>query len=454
MNSLRVVSAGVVVAGLCFAPSWASAESLKSALASAYANNATISSAVLSANAAAENIVLQKAGTRPTIGASVSDRQDWYTAKAKPDTNTASAGLSYKQTLFDNNQTAAKVEQARAQADASAQGLRNTIQNVLLQTATAYMDVVRDTRLVQLRSDNVNFLQAQVKSAKDRLDIGEGTKIDVAQAETSLAQAVAAYRTAINSLKTSQANYERWVGHKPHSLSMSFTLPGTMPASIDRAMAEADRNNPAILSALASIRAAQSAADAAKAAFGPSVDLDGSLGVARTYTGDPKGRVSGASASVSVSLTIPFYSGGALGAGVRTANINQIKSEVDARDARAQVQQSVIQAWSGVQTATAQINSAESAVKSAQLALDGTIQERDVGQKTTLDVLNARSTLISARESLITAQSQKVIASFSLMAAVGRLSAQDLNLPVAVKSTKAYRAKAEDVWGDLRALPQ
>ncbi|VAW18042.1 Type I secretion outer membrane protein, TolC precursor [hydrothermal vent metagenome] len=159
------------------------------------------------------------------------------------------------------------------------------------------------------------------------------------------------------------------------------------------------------------------------------------------------------SGSVRLTLSIPIYSGGAMGASVRQANLNQIKSELDAFATRDQVREAVISSWNGVQNANAQITSAQSSANSSQLVLDGVIEEQRVGQRTILDVLNSRSDLTLARESLITAQSARMIASFSLLSAVGRLSAVELNLPVEIMSADGYLQTVEDVWSELRSVP-
>jgi outer membrane protein len=139
---------------------------------------------------------------------------------------------------------------------------------------------------------------------------------------------------------------------------------------------------------------------------------------------------------------------------VRKANLGQIQSEVDALATRDQVRESVISAWASLQNAIAQIESAQSAVESARLVVDGTIQERDVGAKTTLDVLNAQSELTAAREQLISASASQIIASFALLAASGQLSVGGLDLRVEMHSADGYIATVEDVWQELRALPE
>ncbi len=451
MLSMRSLRAGVFALALALLPGAARAETLREALEFAYANNPNIMSALLSVKMSAEDIALRKAGKLPTIAAtgmvsgSFSTLGDTFTTS-----RSHRLSLSYNQTLFDNFQTESQIEQARAFTELSKYALRNAEQNVLLSVATAYMNVVRDTQLVALRQENVSFFEAQVESSETRLRLGEGTEIEVSQASTRAAAAVASYRSAIASLQTSQAAYERWVGHRPRNLSSGFDFNGRLPPSLDSAIASSETDNPAILTARAAIRAAQAGSDAARAAFGPTINLIGSLCAIGCSQADPD--AGGMTGSVSVQFSIPIYAGGSLGASVRKANLGQIQSEVDALSARDQVRESVISAWASMQNAAAQIQSAQTAVASAQLVVEGTIRERDVGQKTTLDVLNAQAELTSAREALISASASRVIASFALLAAAGRLSAPDLGLNVSVHSADGYIATVEDVWQELRSI--
>lgn len=450
----RSLRAGALAFIMCSVPALAHAETMREALTSAYRNNPSILSALLNVHSTAEGIALAKAGKLPTIGASVSASNsytfDGTSSLTVPQVN---VGLSYNQTLFDNFKTDADIEAARALTEASRYSLQNSEQNVFLAVVQAYWGVIRDTQLVQLRQENVKFYEAQVKSARDRLDIGEGTKIDVSQAEARLAQGTASYQAAVASLQTSQASYERYVGHKPRNLTENYRLGTLMPKSLDAAIAEATTAHPAILAARAGVRAAQANSDAANAAFGPTLGFTSSIGSSVFGPGvggapnDPSPRL-----SASFSLSIPIYGGGRYGASIRRANIGQIKSEVDALATRDQIKESVISSWSSLQNANAQITSANTAVASGNLALEGVVQSRDVGQSTTLDVLNAQSELTSIREGLIQANAARAIASFALVAATGHLTAADLALDVEIKTGADYIAKIEDVWQELRAL--
>ncbi len=426
----------------------AQGESLKDALASAYANNPQIAAALLSVKASAEDIALRKAGKLPSINASADISTSWVIRGGSVTTpSSGSIGLSYRQMLFDNLKTDAEIEQARAYSEVASQGLRDAIQNLLLSAASSYIDVVRETNLVQLRAENVAFYQAQLRSSQDRLNIGTGTRTEISQAKARLAQAIASYKSAINNLRAAQASYQRWIGHKPQSLSLNYNFDGLIPRSLDEAQDYADKLHPAILSAKAQLLASQSASDAAKRAFGPTLTLIGNIGSSTDF-------VSGTttpSARVTLSLNIPIYQGGAMSASVRKANFNQIKSEIDVLSARDQVRAAVVSSWSNMQNSLAQIEAAKSAVYSSKQVLQGIIEERNVGQRTTLDVLNARADLTTVQESEIIAQSNRFVAAFSLIAATGRLSASDLGLPVQIQTNIGIN-NIEDIWLDLRSL--
>ncbi len=458
----------VLVAASTFAltlgiASSANAQSIAQALAAAYDHAPDLQSALLSAKSSAEDIVRAESGKRPTIGATLGSNYNWRVGPgavgqggqnasgAFTGSATLSAGLGYRQNIFDNFQTEAQIEGARAQAEAAEYRIRDTEQNVLLDVVEAYMDVLTGQQLVALRQENLTFSRAQLQSAQDRLEVGEGTRIDVAQAEARLAQGQAAYQVAVASLEISQATFQRLVGMAPRNLSVSHNYAQLIPSALQSAIAEAEMGHPAILLAKAGIRAAQAGSDAAQAAFGPSVSVSGNVGSSYVLSEGGSGPT-GLAGSLGIEISVPIYAGGALGSGVRKANIEQIRSEVGAMGAYDLVRQAVIAAWSGIQSADAQITAAQAAVSAGQEVLEGVIQERDLGTRTTLEVLNAQAELTTAREGLINASSGKVVATFSLLAAIGRLTAADLGLPVEIKTAVPYTQTVEDVWQELRTV--
>lgn len=447
---VKLVASALALALAAVSVGGAQAQSITQALTIAYDHAPDLQAALLSAKSAAENVALAQAGKRPTIGASISGSHNWNLVGGNvTEGNSFTTGLSYNQTVFDNFKTDAQIEAARAGAEAAEYQIRNTEQNVLLAVVQAYMSVLSGRQLVALRQENVSFFQAQLQSAQDRLDVGEGTRIDVAQAEARLSQGDASYRAALSNLEISQATFQRYVGAAPQNLDASHNYGRLIPSSLQAAISEAETGHPAILLSKAAIRAAQAGTDAAQASFGPTASVTGQVG--SSWADSPRDGFSG---SIGFQITIPLYAGGAIGAGVRKANIEQIKSEVDAMSAYDQIREAVISAWAGIQSADAQISAANAAVSAGRTVLDGVIQERDLGTRTTLDVLNAQAELTTAREGLINASTNKVIATFSLLSAMGHLTATDLALNVEVKSAVQYNQAVEDVWQELRTVAE
>lgn len=428
------------------------AQSITQALTRAYVYAPDLQSALLAAKSSAENVALANAGKRPTIGASIGGTYSGQLIDGDySDGSAITTGLSYSQTIFDNYRTDAEIEAARAGAEAAEYQIRNTEQNVLLSVIQAYMSVLSDRQLVAVRRENSSFFQAQLGSAQDRLDVGEGTRIDVAQARARLAQGDATYQAAVNSLEISEATFQRYVGVPPQSLDSSHNYDRLIPSTLQAAIAAAETDHPALLGAKAAIRAAQANSDGAQAEFGPTASVTGSVG---SRWAQPGTQTNGLTASLGFQITVPIYAGGAIGATVRKANIEQIRSEVDAMSAYDQIREAVISAWAGIQSADAQISAANAAVSAGREVVEGVIQERDLGTRTTLDVLNAQAELTTAREGLITASSNKVVATFSLLSAMGHLTAPGLGLAVETKSAVRYNQAVEDVWQELRTVAE
>ncbi len=453
MKFSGLVGASVLAMAVAFVPVGAAqAQSIPQALAAAYDHSPDLQAAVVSAKQAAERIVQAKSGQSPNISATITGGQAQSLIGGGWTAPVTSLGtsLDYGQTIFDSGATEAQIEAARAGAEVAELQIRVAEQNVLFQVVQAYMKVLSGRQLLALRQDNITFFQAQLQSAQDRLEVGEGTRIDVAQAQARLAQVQAAYQASIASLQTAEASFQRLVGISAHSLSPNHNYNRLIPNSLEAAIAEAEIGHPGIRLAQAGIRAAAAGLDVAQAGFGPTAAISGSVG--SSWTGPAGGARDGFNASVGFRISVPLYSGGRLGSAVRNANLGQIKSEVDAMSAYDQIREAVIAAWAGIQSADAQINAAQASVTASNTVLDGVIQELDLGTRTTLDVLNSQAELTSAREQLINASTNKVIATFSLLSALGRLTASDLGLPVEVKSAVRYTDAVEDVWQELRTV--
>lgn len=446
----RVMRMGAV-ALLALTATGAQAQSLTSALAHAYENNPEIASSFLSVRSARQAIRLAEGARLPTIGGSASIGHTWANNPGQHGPSD-SIGIEYSQTLFDNHASGAAIQAAEANYEAAIYGAKNTEQNVLLSVVQAYVNVITNRRIVEIRRESIGFVEAQVRSARDRLELGEGTQLDVSQAEASLAQSTAAYQAALNNLRVSEANYARWVGLQPGNLSGGYNYGPLLPSSLDSALSRATSEHPALLASAAQIRAAQFSFDETVAGFGPNLSVAGQVGAG----GFTSGTV-GTQASISLRLTVPIYSPQRDPA-VEMAGIDQISSHLQGLATRDQIVEAVRQGWSGISAATAQIESATAAVAASRLALEAMSDQYELGQATTLDVLDARAAVANVEEALISAQAQRTIAGYSLIAAIGRLSAQDLGLPVQPRTVEGEvvvpvatpAAAPRDAWGNLR----
>ncbi|SDG16712.1 TolC family protein [Pelagibacterium luteolum] len=446
MSTRSIFRAALAVTGALMLTTPAFAESLADAMAHAYENNPQIASAFLSVRAAGEGIKAAEGSRLPTIGAEAELGASWNSA-ANNWTGSDSIGLGYSQTLFDNHQGDAAIAGAMAQYDAAVYGAENAEQNVLLSVTQAYVDVLTGRRVAAIRAETVGFVAAQLQSARDRLEVGEGTQLDVSQAEATLAEARASSAAAVNALRVAEANYLRHVGREAGALNGQYGYSALLPASLEDGLARATAAHPALLATAAQLRAAQYGYEETLAGFGPNLSLNGNVGVG----GWTNGTVT-QSASISLRLSVPIYTPNRDPA-VEQANIGQIQSHLEGLATRDQIVEAVRQGWAGMEAATAQIEAATAAVAAGRIALNSIIEQNEVGQATTLDVLDARASVAGSEEMLISAQAQRVIAAYSLIAATGSLGADELGLPVVPRTAEGQRAVVAapvDAWGDLR----
>ena len=441
----RVTALALVTA---MAVSGASAETLTRALASAYTNSPEILAAFIDAQASAEDIVAAKAGKMPSVNASAGI-SDAYSVTAGTNALSTNFGLNYSHTLFDNGMTDAGVEANRAAAEIKIQTARLTEQTVLGNAANAYISVALNSRIAALRQDTVDFFNAQVQAAKDRLSVGEGTSTTVSQSQAQLASALSEQQSSLSALASAQADYIRYMGHAPSGGAFEFPFENKLPTSLEQALKLAEQNHPSLLLAEASVRAAKAGVDAAAAAYGPSLTLNGGV------TGGTSFATGGTSVgtSVSLSLSVPIYNGGKKGSGQRKNNLAQISAEMKAQNTHDLIVAQITSAWSSLRSTAAIIAAVQAAENASQKVLDAVTEEFGVGQKTQLDVLDAKSDLTTVQINKLNAESGRMKAALGLLSAIGLMSAADLGLPVEVRAPDSYRAKVEDVWQNLRAVP-
>lgn len=420
----------VLAAGSAFGPAYG--QTLDDALASAYRTNPTLAAARAELRGVDEGLAQARAGWLPTVTveSSIAASSRFGTNdRVRAGTNLRapfSADMTLSQPVYSGGSNFADYRQAKNQVRQQRALLENTEQTVLQAAVTAFMDVVRDQAVLELNLNNVQVLQRQLEATQDRFEVGENTRTDVAQAESRLSRAQANRIEAEGNLATSRATYQRVIGEAPGELEVPEPPIG-LPNSLDAALSMAIERNPSVV---ASRFAELAAGDGVDSSFGnllPSVSIDGVLSH-DTHSVRDGSQVS--SGQVGATLSIPIYQGGAVHSQVREAKQlrGQRRSQID--EARTTAIEDTVSAWEDLLSTRAQIESFEAEVLAAETALEGVTQENLVGARTVLDVLDAEQELLDAQVSLVTSRRDEIVASYSLLEAIGALTARQRSLQV------------------------
>jgi len=431
---------GVAAGALAVGSSSASAETMSGALSRAYDNNPDINQQRAAVRAKDEGVPGAKAGWLPKVNGNASygrqltvlNSPSGTSVRGKTVDRTLTSpqllGASVTQTLFDGNSTSNSVRQAQASVAMARENLRLTELSTLNLAAAAYMDVLRDTAVLGLRANNIKVLEVQLRQTRDRFQVGEVTRTDVAQAESSLAGSQADYSLAQSNLDASIAKYRLYVGGDPKRLDPAQPIERLLPRSLAAAIEISTTEHPAVTAALHQVDMAELQVKIKEAALLPTVNLQGSVSQQTDYNGVPGYNVT--TASLLGQVVVPIYQGGAEYAGIRAAKEQLSQTMLTVELQRSSVRSAVATSWGQLQAARAAITAYQAAVKAAEVALNGVREEAKVGQRTTLDVLNAQQTLLNTRVQLVSAQHDRVVYSYAVMANSGLLSAASLGLGV------------------------
>jgi len=361
----------------------------------------------------------------------------------------ASYGITATQTLYNGFQTGNRTRQAEAQVFSSRETLRTAEQTVLLSAATAYMNLLRDTAILELQRSNVTVLETTLRQTRDRFNVGEVTRTDVAQAESRLASGRSQLLTAESNYTTSRATYRQVIGVEPGRLVAAAPVDRRLPRTLPAALARGRTEHPTITAAAYNVDVAAYQVKVAEGALYPTLTLQGAANKQHNSTSNLTTE-STFVASITGQLTVPIYQGGGEYATIRQAKETLGQRRLDLDTARDQVQATITQAWGQLQAAKAQIEATQAQVAAAEVALNGVREEARVGQRTTLDVLNAQQDLVNARVALVTAQRDRVVASYTVLASVGGLSPQILGLGITPYDAMVHYQQVRDSWRGVR----
>ena len=423
------------------------AESLIDALVDAYRTNPGLQAQRARLRAIDERVPQALSNWRPTvtvntkIGVERADKISAAGVKSVANGEPRSADITISQPLFRGFRTQRQTERAKNQVAAQRARLLASEQDILSGAVTAYMNVVRERAVLDLRLSNVRVLGRQLEATRDRFEVGELTRTDVAQAESRVQVAVANRVDAEGALTNANAVYINVIGHEPGDLEFP-TGPTGLPAAEDDAVEAARVNSPDVVSADFDERAAQADVSIVRGELYPTLSLNG------TVSHNEEGSVATetTSQSLTASLKIPLYQSGAVFSRLREAKQTASQRRSDMVSSQRDAEQQATRAWESLATARASISAFEAAVRAQEIALEGTVQEARVGSRTVLDVLDAEQELLDARVNLVRAERDEIVASFELLSAMGRLTAEDLALPVEYYDFAANYERVRGLW--------
>ena len=455
----------LAVAGTALCCNPAFAQSLEAALAYAYANNPQLNAQRAQVRATDENVPTALSGYRPrasitanagTQSLSTTNREIGSTTPLNaPATYFTQSGVNaphgvgatVTQNVLNGFQTANRTRKAEAQVFGARETLRNIEQTVLLSAATAYMNLLRDSGILELQRSNVEVLVEQLRQAKQRLEQGNVTQTDVSQSEARLAVGRTQLFAAEAAYETSKATFRQVIGLDPGRLLPASPVDRFSPNTLAAAVSSGIAFHPTVTREQFNVDAALLDVKVAEGALYPTVNVVGS--VQKNYESSLQS-LQTFSGSLVGQFAMPIYQGGAEYAAIRQAKETHGQRQLDLNVARDQARVTVVQAWSLLDAAKNSIESTRGQVRSAEAALNGVREEARLGQRTTLDVLNAQQELVSARIALVQAQRDRLVNSYGVLAAVGRLSPQVLGLQVQTYDPGVHYHQVRDAWTGVR----
>ncbi len=442
-------------------PAPALADTIEAALVRAYQNNPQLNAQRAAVRSTDENVPQALSGYRPKVALTVSGGYQYTdvdstqggtpTAISRTDihgTNAPrAAGLTVTQTLFNGNQTANKTRAAESQVSGAREALRVLEQTVLLSAATIYMDYLRDAAILEVQKSNTRVLEQTLKQTQDRFNVGEVTRTDVAQSEAQLAAGRTQQLAAEATLTTTRSNFRRIIGNEPQALApgspVDRFLPGTLPAAVELSLVE----NPNVTASMFGIDVNFLQVKVAEGALLPTVTVQAAVQQSNEQS---MTTFSQFGASAIAQISVPVYQGGAEYSLIRQSKENLGQQRLVLEQTRDSTRANTVTAWGQLVAGKAQVSSAQAQVTASEIALNGVREEAKAGQRTTLDVLNAQQALVNARVALVTAQHDRVVASYGVLNAVGRLSPIVLKLQTTTYDPSVHYQQVRDSWYGVR----
>jgi outer membrane protein len=432
-----VTTVALAVFGLTAAPA-AQAETLADALAAAYKTSKLLDQNEALLRAQDEGVAQAVAAMRPVVNFIVQNQISHSSVptaagtRIDPSSVDTTFQLAAQMTIYDFGRSQLGVQVARETVLATRQALKALEQEVLLSAVDAYVNVGLQQEIVALRNNNVRVISQELQAAKDRFDVGEVTRTDVAIAEASLAAAQSGLAAAQGQLNVARERYKAVVGRYPGNLAALPPLPATA-RSLEEARAIALRSHPELEQRKHAVVVADLGVKVAQANFRPTIA--GTLTL-NTSAKDEDERVD--SAALGLTLRQTLYAGGSISSSYRQAVAQRDANRAALAQAAITLGEAVGNAWSALDVAKASIAAGDLQIQAAQTAFEGVREEATLGARTTLDVLDAEQNLLDARATRATAVAQRYVGVYNLLSTMGLLSVEHLKLGVPTYDPEVY----------------
>lgn len=446
--------AGLLAASFLSTP--ASAETIFEALSETYKSNPTLQAQRAYLRSIDENVAIARSGYRPSIaltagysqsnGSTENPGGDPTAADADTDGSTTSYGATLSQPIFNGFQTVNAVKKADSSVKAEQNNLYSVEQNVFLDAATAYMDVLQNQAIVKLQKNNEKLLKKRLDETIQRFNVGEVTRTDVSQARARHAQAVSDRISSEGTLAASKAVYKEVIGSEPQDLTEPKDISDMLPKTMDEAMQYAMENNYTISQAKHSFDAATYNVAYNTGALLPSVSLDASVMNVENDMDANQAKIKNDSVEVGVNMTVPLYEAGKNRAEIRQSKYLKWQSQEKLLEAERSVKSLVSSAWEYMVSNDSKIKSIKEQVKANEIALDGVQKEEALGNRTILDVLDAYQELLNSNVEEVKARRNYYVSSLNLLLAMGKLTASNLNLDVEIYDADKYYQDTKGKW--------
>ena len=370
-----------------------------------------------------ESINQLMAQKKPSVSANIFGDRNWD-LKNNDDADSFSAAITARYMLFNGNLTNHQVDAERYRTEALTLDFNGIEQRVIYDSIIAYLNVLRNERLVDLSKKNMNVLNQQLDATESRYQLGELTRTDVAQATAALESATSVLASRQGALDLANSIFETAVGMPPTELDVNIKLP-LLPKTLEEAKRIAVKFNTTLNASLFSEKRARSLLEAAKSKTLPTLSFSTSLS-----GGENASQSEFSNFGFSLTGSMPLYNGGSLKSGERQAlselELIMARSEMS----RLNVMQAVVSAWSDFEVSSTVITARAREVEATELAYQGTLEEARLGARTTLDVLNAEQTLMNTKTNLETARSERLAAGYRLLLQTGTLTRSALGVEV------------------------